>query len=287
VEVSESHEAKVGQITVRRALPRAAHRTVGPWCFADHMGPVMVTERSGLDIGPHPHMGLQTVTWLIEGTALHRDSLGTEQLIAAGELNLMSAGRGVSHSEEATGDYSGRLEGIQLWIAQPESTRHSAAAFEHHHELPALDLDEGRACVLIGEFAGSTSPARHDSELVGVELDLIAPVTLPLRADFEHALIVLDGALRVDGQPLTPGHLGYLGLGREEIAIDVIERTRAMLVGGTPFDEPVVMWWNFVGRSREEFVEAYDSWSSDDGRFGTVRSELERVTTVPPPPGLR
>jgi redox-sensitive bicupin YhaK (pirin superfamily) len=287
VDVTESHEAKVGQITVRRALPRARRRTVGAWCFADHMGPVMVTPTSGLDIGPHPHMGLQTVTWLIEGTALHRDSLGTEQLISAGELNLMSAGHGVSHSEEATGDYAGELQGIQLWIAQPESTRHGPAAFEHHDDLPTIDLDEGHASVIIGELAGAESPARRDSELVGAELDLIAPVNIPLRPDFEHALVVLDGALRVDGQPLTPGHLGYLEPGRDELAVDVVERTRAMLVGGAPFDEPVVMWWNFVGRSRDEFLTAYDAWSRDDGRFGTVRSELERITTVPPPPTLR
>ena len=140
IEVTESHTATVGKFSVRRALPRRGRRTVGAWCFADHMGPADVTETSGMDIGPHPHIGLQTVTWLLDGEALHRDSLGSEQLITPGQLNLMTAGAGVAHSEEATGRYHGRLEGIQLWVALPEPTRDSAAAFEHHAELPRVEL---------------------------------------------------------------------------------------------------------------------------------------------------
>jgi quercetin 2,3-dioxygenase len=163
VEVTESHEAVVGRFTVRRALPRRGRRTVGAWCFADHMGPADVTEDSGLDVGPHPHMGLQTVTWLLAGEALHHDSLGSEQVIAPGQLNLMTAGGGVAHAEEATGSYSGQLHGIQLWVAQPEATRHGAAAFEHHAELPRVDLGGAEATVLVGELGGVARPARRDS----------------------------------------------------------------------------------------------------------------------------
>src|SRR3954453_7571030 len=192
VEVTESHEAVVGRFTVRRALPRRGRRTVGAWCFADHMGPADVTENSGLDVGPHPHMGLQTVTWLLAGEALHHDSLGSEQVIAPGQLNLMTAGGGVAHAEEATGSYSGLLHGIQLWVAQPESTRHGTAAFEHHAVLPQLELTNAVATVLLGDVDGVTSPARHDTPLVGADIDAAAgaSVAVPVRRDFEHALVV-------------------------------------------------------------------------------------------------
>lgn len=219
LEVSDSREATVGAVRVRRALPLRGRRTVGAWCFADHMGPADVTENSGLDIGPHPHIGLQTVTWLTDGQVLHRDSLGSEQVIKPGQLNLMTAGNAVSHAEEATGHYRGTLEGIQMWVALPEHTRHGRPAFEHHAELPQTDLDStaGSATVLIGDFGSLTSPARHDTPLVGVELDLRAPATVPLRPDWEYALVVLQGAVAVHGRPLHPGRLGYLGEGRGEL----------------------------------------------------------------------
>ena len=163
VEITPSREAVVGAMRVRRALPRIGRRTVGAWCFADHMGPELVTETQGLDIGPHPHTGLHTVTWLVAGEVLHRDSLGSEQVIRAGQLNLMTAGQGVTHSEEATGRYRGQLHGVQLWVAQPEPTRNGPAAFEHHAELPQLELDSAVATVLVGSFADAVSPARHDA----------------------------------------------------------------------------------------------------------------------------
>jgi len=221
VEVTASHEAQVGQFTVRRALPRRGRRTVGAWCFADHMGPADVTEGSGLDVGPHPHIGLQTVTWLLDGQALHKDTLGSEQVIAPGQLNLMTAGHAVAHAEEATGHYRGTLEGIQLWIALPEVTRNGTAAFEHHAELPRSDLDGAVATVLVGDLDGTRSPARHDTPLIGVDFDLRAPTTVPLRPDFEYALVVMRGAVAVDGTQATPGHLAYLGLGRDEVRLDV------------------------------------------------------------------
>jgi redox-sensitive bicupin YhaK (pirin superfamily) len=163
VEITPSRESVVGAMRVRRALPRIGRRTVGAWCFADHMGPELVTETHGLDIGPHPHTGLQTVTWLVAGEVLHRDSLGSEQLIRAGQLNLMTAGQGVTHSEEATGHYRGQLHGVQLWMVQPEATRHGVAAFEHHATLPQVELDNAIATILVGELAGAASPARRDT----------------------------------------------------------------------------------------------------------------------------
>ncbi|MFD1828209.1 MULTISPECIES: pirin family protein [Streptomyces] len=284
VEVSDSREARVGRIRVRRALPRRGRRTVGAWCFADHMGPADVTEDSGLDIGPHPHIGLQTLTWVTDGQVLHRDSLGSEQVIRPGRLNLMTAGSGVSHAEEATGHYRGTLEGIQLWIAMPEATRHGPAAFEHHADLPRTDLDggAGAATVLVGDFTGTTGPARHDTPLVGVDLDLRASATVPLRPDFEHAVVVLKGAVAVHGKPLPPGRLGYLGQGRGELRLEVREPTRALLLGGEPFPEPILMWWNFVGRTRAEIDAAHAAWTAQDDRFGRVRSSLPRIPVGPP-----
>jgi quercetin 2,3-dioxygenase len=282
VEVTPSRASQVGRLTVRRALPRPQRRTVGAWCFADHMGPVTVTEQDPADIGPHPHIGLQTVTWLVAGELLHRDSLGSEQPIRPGQLNLMSAGHGVVHAEESKGRYAGELHGIQLWVAQPERTRHAAPAFEHHAELPRVELGTADATVLIGETAGARSTARHDTDGVGVEL-VLRPGTavVPLRPDFEHALIVLAGALAIDGAGGTvvePGHLAYLGIGRDEIALTAREPARAVLLGGVPFEARVSMWWNFVARTHDEIDDARRAWAGDDEhRFGPVATSLARI----------
>lgn len=282
MEITPSHDAQVGVARVRRALPRRGRRTIGAWCFADHMGPVAVTPERSIDVGPHPHMGLQTVTWLIEGRLLHRDSLGSEQELVAGALNLMTAGHGVSHAEESTQRYDGMLHGIQLWIAQPESTRNGAPAFAHHTELPRIELDGGIATVLIGEHGGERSPASVATPLIGLEVDLRATSTIALDPSFEHGLVVIEGAVRVDDLRLTPGHLGHLPTGLDELRLEVGEPTRVMLIGGEPFPDPIRMWWNFVGRTHAEFVEAHRSWTTDDGRFGRVESRLDRVLTDSP-----
>jgi redox-sensitive bicupin YhaK (pirin superfamily) len=282
VEVTDSRDEQVGKIRVRRALPRKGRRTVGAWCFADHMGPADVTENSGLDVGPHPHIGLQTVTWLIDGQVLHRDSLGSEQVIKPGQLNLMTSGGAVSHAEEATGEYRGTLEGIQLWVALPEATRHGPAAFEHHAELPQDEVGGGVATVLVGEYGSLTSPARHDTPLVGVDLNLHRPTTVPLRPEWEYAVVVVEGAVGIDAKLLPPGKLGYLGRGRDELHLDVREPTRAVLLGGEPFEEPIVMWWNFVGRNRSEIDDAYASWAAQDDRFGHVNSDLPLIPAKAP-----
>ena len=282
IEITESHEAHVGAMTVRRALPRRGRRTVGAWCFADHMGPVNVTEGAGPDVGPHPHMGLHTVTWLVDGQMLHKDSLGSEQVIRPGQLNLMTAGAGIAHAEEATGQYVGTMQGIQLWVAQPEVTRNGESAFEHHASLPQVSLGGGTATVLVGELAAVASPARRDWDIVGAELVLHSATTMPLRPDYEYGVIVVEGSVAIDGDPVTPGHLAYLGLGRDELVIDVREASRLMLLGGVPFESEILMWWNFVGRSRDEMNAAYESWSAQDDRFGHVNSSLPIIPTSAP-----
>ncbi|MDE3064729.1 MAG: pirin family protein [Acidobacteriota bacterium] len=281
VEVGDSHLATVGRLQVRRALPRHGRRSVGAWCFADHLGPLAVTAASGLDIGPHPHCGLQTVTWLSAGEALHRDSLGTEQLIRPGELNLMTAGHGVAHAEEATGQYDGLLEGIQLWIALPEGTREGPAAFEHRASLPQVDLGAGTATVLVGALGGVASPARHDTPLVGADVQVRGPVEVALDPAFEHAVIVMGGALDVDATRVAEGQVAYLAPGRGALAL-ASRSARAILLGGPPLAAPPLMWWNFVARTREEMDAAYASWRAPDGRFGEVASLLARVDAPAP-----
>jgi redox-sensitive bicupin YhaK (pirin superfamily) len=282
LEITTSREAVVGALTVRRALPRRGRRTVGAWCFADHMGPADVTADGQVDIGPHPHMGLQTVTWLVSGELVHRDSLGSEQTIQPGQLNLMTAGRGVSHAEEETPGFRGELQGIQLWVAQPAATRHGDAAFEHHAALPEAELTGGTATILIGSFDQVSSPARRDTDHVGMDLDLHGPSLVPLDPAYEYGVIVLVGALEVEGQVVEPGHLAYLGTGRSECTFDVRVPSRALLLGGVPFEDDLVMWWNFVGRDRDEMVEAYRHWADDDGWFGQVASNLRRIPVDPP-----
>jgi redox-sensitive bicupin YhaK (pirin superfamily) len=246
------------------------------------MGPMTATPEVGADIGPHPHTGLQTVTWLTAGELLHRDSLGSEQLIRAGQLNLMTAGHGVSHAEQSTGTYAGELGGIQLWVAQPEATRHGPAAFEHHAELPQLELDHGTATVIVGELGDTASPARRDTDHLGAELRLRGgETTVPIHPHHEHALVVLDGAVEVDGTTVTPGHLAYLGTHRDELGLRASEPATAILLGGTPFDERLFMWWNFVARTTDEVDDARASWNGDDGRFGTVASPLSRIAAPP------
>lgn len=282
LELLPSREARVGELRVRRALPRRARRTVGAWCFADHMGPAPATGEGGFGIGPHPHIGLQTVTWLVSGEGLHRDSLGTEQVVRPGELSLMTAGRGVAHAEEPTGKVQGKLQGIQLWVAQPDETRQTDPAFEHHPQLPATELDAALATVIVGDFAGQVSPARRDTDHVGVDLTLRPGRTvLPLRPAYEHALIVLYGALSIDTTVVGPGHLAYLGARRDDIALSPDVDTKALLLGGVPFAEPILMWWNFVARTTDEINAVYEQWQSGDDRL-RVRSSLPPIPAPRP-----
>lgn len=302
--VHDAKVADVGGLQVRRALPRLGLRTVGAWCFADHMGPEVVTESSGLDVGPHPHMGLQTVTWLIDGAVLHTDSLGSEQLIRPGQLNLMTAGRGIVHAEEsvrarsasspADSPTQGTLHGVQLWIAQPSATRDGASAFAHHHDLPRIDVGHGSATVFIGEYADAVSDAHTDTALVGVDLDLRAGTSVwPLRADFEYAAYVISGEVAIHGAvhstsalsiPAHEGQLVDLRVHGDEIRIEAPRSARLLLLGGEPLGEPLYMWWNFVGRSRDEIAQAARDWSGyvDMGaRESTARFERVASTLAP------
>ncbi len=283
IEVTASRESTVGEQRVRRALPTRARRTIGAWCFIDHMGPTIVADPPAVGVGPHPHIGLQTVTWLTSGELLHRDTLGSEQAIRPGQLNLMTAGHGVAHAEEPT-SYRGNFHGVQLWVAQPERTRHDAAAFEHHRDLPQVELAHATVTVLVGDFDDQRSPARRDTDHVGIDLQLRPGASpLPLNVTFEYGLVVLDGQVSIDGTVVEPGQLAYLGLGRHELVLSAQEPARALLVGGAPFESPVLMWWNFVARTQGEVDDAQRAWNDGGERFGNIDSVLQRIPAPVPP----
>jgi quercetin 2,3-dioxygenase len=282
------HDVPLGRYTtVRRLLPLRQRRMVGAWCFVDHFGPDDVSGRPGMQLPPHPHTGLQTVTWLVDGEIVHRDSLGSDQTIVPGQLNLMTAGHGIAHSEQSPPAHPPTVHGLQLWVALPDPARHGPAAFEHHPTLPALHCGDASITIVIGEFDSQQSPATAYTRLVGAEV-LFADAgraLLPLDPQFEYAVLILSGAADVAGEMLTPGSLLYLGRGRTELAIQT-SGARLFLLGGEPFDEPLVMWWNFVGRSHEDIEQARDDWMNGH-RFGTVAHCSAEPLPAPALPSVR
>lgn len=277
---------------VRRTLPNRVRRMVGAWCFLDHYGPEDVSEAggsAGMRVPPHPHTGLQTVSWLVEGEVLHRDCLGSVQTITPGAVNLMTAGLGISHSEESPRERSPRLHGVQLWVALPGEHRDVPPAFEHHGGLPVLRDGGAATTVFLGELGGARSPATAYSPIVGAEvvLDAGADARLPLRPDWEHAVLVLEGEAGVDGAPLGRGPLLYLGTGRSELPLAAGEPARVLLLGGEPFAERIVMWWNFVGPTHEAVVAAREQWNAGDARFGEVHGYAGEPLRAPALPSVR
>ncbi|MEU6645628.1 pirin family protein [Saccharomonospora sp. NPDC046836] len=273
-------------IHVERVLPQRALPTVGAWCFLDQFGP----EPADMRVLPHPHIGLQTVTWPVAGEIRHRDSVGSDVLVRPGQLNLMTAGRGVAHSEFSIGEGT-ILHGLQLWVALPADSAGVAPAFEQHMTLPRYEQGGLRATVLLGALGDAVSPATVYSPIVGAELS-VAPGAIenvPLRADFEYAVLVVEGELRVADVPLESGPLLYLGTGREELPIATAGTgARAMLLGGEPFADELVMWWNFVGRSHDEIAAARADWEgADPARFGTVPGHGGARIPAPELPGVR
>ena len=281
-ELLDPHETDVGGMTVRRALPRRARRTVGPWCFLDAYGPSDLDGGPGMQVGPHPHIGLQTVTWLHEGEVLHTDSLGSEQPIRPGQLNLMTSGRGIAHAEVTTADNGPRIAGLQFWVALPEDRRHGEPAFDHHGELPVVDHGDASATVVMGTHHGVSSPAAAHSPMVGTEIHLRGPATIPLDPGFEHAVLAAEGAVTIDGTDVALGQLAYLGAGRDQIDLAGTD-ARLFLVGGEPWTEGISMWWNFVARNHDEIDQAREDWQAGSDRFGDVSSDLATIAAPRPP----
>jgi hypothetical protein len=284
-EVIAGRTARVGGLDIVRVLPTRGRRTVGAWCFVDLMGPDDAIRPDPMEVGPHPHIGLSTVTWLLDGQAVHHDSLGTEQTLLPGQLNLMTAGRGIVHAELSKPDE--RFRGVQLWVAQPEATRSGDHAFEHHGELPEIDLGGGVGRLLVGELLGAVAPTRADTPLIGVEVTGGGLAEVPLDPAFEHCVVPLDDEVAVGEQVAGVGDIVLLGTGREEVRVDAHEGDRWLLLGGAPLGEDVRMWWNFVARTQDEITEAYEAWQArDTERFGDVAAPIARID-APRPPWLR
>lgn len=275
-----------GGIPISRLVPSRQLRMIGAWCFLDHAGPAVFESQAGLRVGPHPHIGLQTFTWMIEGEILHRDSLGNVQVIRPGQVNLMTAGRGIAHTEESL-PQSHQLHAAQLWIALPKAHADCAPAFDHYPNLPTWLENGVQVTLLAGSFAGRTSPCQVYSPLVGLDLQCERATVAELRLDphYEYGILPLEGALGINGQLFAADELAFLGSGLSSVALQSFGASRALLLGGAPFSEDIHVWWNFVAHDKAEITEALHAWNSlDRQRFGEVEGfDGERLIA----PGLR
>ena len=303
----EAREVPLGGVRameVHRSLPQRALPMVGAWCFLDRFGP----QTARMRVEPHPHVGLQTVTWPLVGEVRHRDTLGSDAVVRRGVLNLMTSGAGIAHSEYSLGEGEVPLDALQLWVALPESRRHGAPDFERHEGLPVVAIADAAggpgatATVVVGSFAGATSPARMHTPIAGAEIHLAAGarLRLPLERSWEYALVGIDGTPEVWASPdaataLPDQGLLYLGIHREGIEVAAARETTLFLLGGEPFESDIVMWWNFVGRTHDEIATARDAWEAEaEGptpgtpvRFGHVAGHGAERVPAPPLPAVR
>jgi hypothetical protein len=300
VEILAPRDVPLGGLramNVRRTLPQRQRSLIGAWCFLDHYGPDRVSDRGGMSVPRHPHTGLQTVSWLFAGEIEHRDSAGFQAIVRPGELNLMTAGRGISHSEFSTPDTE-VLHGAQLWVALPEHARQIEPTFEHYRPEP-LHGDGWTMRVFLGSLGGSTSPVTTHIPLLGVEILLTADAHLTIAVDpsFEHGVLLDAGKLTVDSTPVATDHLAYTPVGRSSLTLVAgAEPARMLLIGGEPLSEQILMWWNFVGRNHEEIVAYRTHWQVEigaadgditDPRFGTFPAGEPAPIPAPPLPTVR
>ncbi len=279
-----------GGFTVRRALPAAACRSVGPFVFFDHFGPVEAGPGDDHDVRPHPHIGLATVTYLFDGAMMHRDSTGVVQRIEPGAINWMTAGRGIVHSERAPEDLRGRRRrshGLQLWVGLPEADEAGEPAFAHTpaDAIPAFEVGGARLRLLVGQAFGARSPVRAASPTLFADIVLSAGDALPLPPADERAVYGIDRPFTLDGTTIAPHTMVRLAPGEEPLlaAVDEGGETRVALIGGAPLGERIV-WWNFVASRREAIARAADDWAA--GRFEAVPGETEFIALPerrPPP----
>ncbi|MDX1621987.1 MAG: pirin family protein [Nitriliruptorales bacterium] len=282
VEVREGRRTTVGGLGVVRVLPTKGRRTVGPWCFVDLLGPEDATDPDPLEVGPHPHIGLSTVTWLLEGEAVHTDSLGTEQVIRPGQLNLMTAGAGVAHAELAA---EPPFRGAQMWLAQTEATRHGDAGFVHHGALPEVEIGGAHGLLFLGQLDDVDSDVTADVPAVGLDLTIPAgTTTVAGETSFEYAIAPLEGRVKVGEHIVEAGWLALVPAGIDELPLAAEQSdVRLLVLGGEPLGEDVLMWWNFVARERDEITRAWQDWDQRTDRFGEVASALERIEAPRPP----
>jgi redox-sensitive bicupin YhaK (pirin superfamily) len=269
-----------GGFEVRRAVPSVQARSVGPFVFVDHMGPALFEPGRGIDVRPHPHIGLATVTYLWAGAINHKDSLGSEQVILPGDVNWMTAGRGIAHSERTPVDERGRehaVHGMQTWVALPKPDEETAPEFHHHaaSTLPQWKRDGVFLRVIAGRAYGEESPVRVFADTFNVAIDLDADAEIAIDGgSVERALYVLEGDAQLDGADIPDKHLIVLDRGTRPV-MRAKTPVKAMLLGGEPLDAPRHMWWNFVSSSKERIDQAKQDWL--DGNFGHVPGETEFI----------
>jgi len=274
-----NRETHLGSIEISRALPIRERRLVGPWCFLDRFGPLAFKNETPMAVPPHPHIGLQTVSWLLEGEILHTDSLNSEAILTPGGVNVMTAGKGIAHAEETPPANSGRLNGVQLWVALPDNYRHTHPSFVNIKQVPVIETRGALIHLIAGTLAGITSPAPYYSEIIGMEVQVRPHASENIEQNplFEHALLLLDGDCSVETERLEPKVLYYLGTGRECLSLNSQSGCRVLVIGGPPFPEKILMWWNFVARTPEEIRQARDDWEQHR-HFGQVSgTKLHRL----------
>jgi len=288
VDVITSREVPLGgprAMPVRRTLPQRRRSLIGAWCFVDHYGPDDVARTGGMDVAPHPHTGLQTVSWLFTGEIEHRDSHGVHALVEPGEVNLMTGGHGICHSEVST-PATTTLHGVQLWVALPDANRDAPRDFQHHVP-PVVRLPGADVKVFLGSLAGEVSPVTTFTPLLGAEivLDASTHITLDVDPSFEHGVLVDTGTIELFDTVLGRAELGYVGTGIATLELTNTSDApaRIVLLGGTPFGEEIVMWWNFVGRDHDEIVAFREEWEREADRFGSVAGYSGKVARLPAP----
>lgn len=277
-----SRETALGPLLIRRALPVKGRRLIGPWCFLDRYGPITFEGKKPMDVPPHPHIGLQTVSWLVDGEVVHHDSIGCEGLVTPGGVNVMTAGSGIAHVEETPMRNRGRLDGVQLWVALPDAERNRDATFQHVSEVPRFETNGGFAQLFMGTMGDVVSPADSYSNMVGADLTVHPgeSLALPLDAAREHGLFLLGGDVGFESQDLAIDTLYYIGRGRTELALRSAKGARVLLIGGEPFREKILMWWNFVARTVDEIRIAREDWEAGR-RFGAVPYDGPRIDAPP------
>ena len=272
-------------IDIQRTLPHRYIRTIGAWCFIDHFGPT--NQENAMSVAAHPHVGLQTVSWLFAGEVEHRDSLGSIQIIHPGELNLMTAGHGIAHSELSSKNAE-VMHGVQLWTVLPENARDGQPYFDHYNELPVFERDGINIRLFVGEIFGYFSPARTFSEMVGAELDISGGniSEFPIDTRFEYGLLVVAGDLTLNGEEVPLENLYYQVAGGSTLQISSTHGAKVVLLGGVPFGEEIVMWWNFIGRTHEEIEEMRRDWESQSSRFTQFEDQIHGRIPAPAMPNL-
>ena len=264
------------KLRVHRSLPQRDLRMIGPWCFLDHFGPVAAADYAQFDVAPHPHIGLQTITWLFSGQLLHQDSLGYEQPLRAEQLNLMTAGNGISHVEVADAQVSDPLHGLQLWAALPQADEQTSPRFDHYQQLPQFALGEASATLIMGDYQSEQrsyhSPALQFQPIFALQLRTprVAVSRLRLQREFEYGIYVVDGRLDCAGKTVRAHELINLGGDRDELVLELAADTTLLVLGGEPYESPVQMWWNFVSSDKQRIVRAQQEWNAGHARFGKV-----------------